>query len=38
MEQKNIWEIIPKTKVPAGRNVIGARWVLARNDDGSYRA
>jgi hypothetical protein len=31
-------EIIPKTQVPAGRNVIGACWVLARKDDGRYRA
>jgi hypothetical protein len=38
MEQKKDWEIIPKTKVPAGRKVIGARWVLARKDDGCYRA
>jgi hypothetical protein len=38
MEQKKFWEIIPKTKVPAGRKFIGARWVLARKDDGRYRA
>jgi hypothetical protein len=38
MEQKKVWEIIPKTQVPAGRKVIGARWVLARKDDGRYRA
>jgi hypothetical protein len=38
MEQKKVWEIIPKTKLPAGRKVIGARWVLARKDDGRYLA
>jgi hypothetical protein len=32
------WEIIPKTNVPAGISIIGARWVLARKDDGLYQA
>jgi hypothetical protein len=34
---KEIWEIIPKTKVPAGRNIIGARWILARKDNECYQ-
>jgi hypothetical protein len=38
MEQKKVWEIIPETKVPAGRKFIGARWVLVRKDDGCHRA
>jgi hypothetical protein len=37
MEQKRVWEIIPKTLVPAGRKIIRAHWVLARKDDGRYR-
>jgi hypothetical protein len=38
VEQKKVWEIIPKTQVPAGRKFIGARWVLARKDNGRYHA
>jgi Reverse transcriptase (RNA-dependent DNA polymerase) len=38
MEQKGVWEIRPKTTVPKGRKIIGARWVFARKDDGRYRA
>jgi hypothetical protein len=36
MEQKKVWEIIPKTKVPAGRKFIGGCWVIERKDDGLY--
>jgi hypothetical protein len=32
MNQKQVWEITPKTKVPAGRKSIGSRWVLAQKD------
>jgi hypothetical protein len=29
MEQKVVWEIIPKDNVPIGRKIIGSRWVSA---------
>lgn len=32
MEQTEFWETIPKSKVPAGRNIMGACWVLARKN------
>jgi hypothetical protein len=38
MEHKQVWEITPNTSVPTGRKIIGARWVLARKDNGRYRA
>jgi hypothetical protein len=36
IEQKEVWELIPEAKVPAGRNIIGERWILAQKDDGCY--
>jgi Reverse transcriptase (RNA-dependent DNA polymerase) len=38
MEEKGVWQIKTKTSVPPNRKLIGARWVLARKDDGRYRA
>jgi hypothetical protein len=38
MEDKQVWEITPKTSIPKGRKIIGSRWVFARKDDGRYRA
>jgi hypothetical protein len=31
MEQKVVWEIIPKDTIPKGRKIIGTRWVFAQN-------
>jgi hypothetical protein len=36
MEHKQVWEITPNTSVPIGSNIIGAFWVLAKNDDRRY--
>jgi Reverse transcriptase (RNA-dependent DNA polymerase) len=38
MEHKQVWEITPKSNIPTGRKIIGSRWILARRDDGCYRA
>lgn len=38
IEKKNVWEFVPKTKIPTGRKIIGNRWVFAIKDDGRYRA
>ena len=38
MEEKGVWQIKPRTSVPPNRKLIGVRWVLARKDDGRYRA
>ena len=35
---KNVWQIIKKSKLPKGRNILGNRWVFARKDDDRYRA
>ena len=37
MEQKQVWEVLPKTAIPANRKVIGARWVYAKKADGRFR-
>jgi Reverse transcriptase (RNA-dependent DNA polymerase) len=37
-EEKKAWVIIPKSKVPKGRKIIGNRWVYAEKDDGTYRS
>jgi Reverse transcriptase (RNA-dependent DNA polymerase) len=37
-EEKKAWGIVPKSKVPKGRKVIGNRWVYAEKDDGTYRS
>ena len=38
MEEKGVWQIKTKTSIPPNRKLIGVRWVLARKDDGRYRA
>jgi Reverse transcriptase (RNA-dependent DNA polymerase) len=38
MEDKKVWEIKQKKDLPAGRKLIGNRWVYAQKDDGRYRA
>jgi hypothetical protein len=35
METKGIWEVVLMSSVPAGRKVVGNRWVLNEKDDGS---
>jgi hypothetical protein len=36
MEDKQAWEITPKSSIPKGRKIIGSWWVFARKDDGRY--
>jgi Reverse transcriptase (RNA-dependent DNA polymerase) len=36
--RKKAWVIVPKSKVPKGRKIIGNRWVYAEKDDGTYRS
>lgn len=38
MEEKKVWRIICKKDFPAGRKLIGNRWVYAQKDVGRYRA
>jgi hypothetical protein len=38
MEEKGVWQIKTKALIPPNRKLIGVRWVLARKDDGRYRA
>jgi hypothetical protein len=35
-EEKKAWVIVPKSKVPKGRKIMGNRWVYAEKDDGTY--
>jgi Reverse transcriptase (RNA-dependent DNA polymerase) len=37
-EEKKAWVIVPKSKVPKGRKIIGNRWVYAEKDDGTFRS
>jgi Reverse transcriptase (RNA-dependent DNA polymerase) len=37
-EEKKAWAIVPKSKAPKGRKIIGNRWVYAEKDDGTYRS
>jgi Reverse transcriptase (RNA-dependent DNA polymerase) len=37
-EEKKAWVIVPKSKVPKGRKIIGNRWVYAEKNDGTYRS
>jgi Reverse transcriptase (RNA-dependent DNA polymerase) len=37
-EEKTAWVIVPKSKVPKGRKIIGNCWVYAEKDDGTYRS
>jgi Reverse transcriptase (RNA-dependent DNA polymerase) len=37
-EEKKAWVIVPKSKVPKGRKIIGSRWVYAEKDDVTYRS
>jgi Reverse transcriptase (RNA-dependent DNA polymerase) len=37
-EEKKAWVIVPKSKVPKGRRIIGNRWVYAEKDVGTYRS
>jgi Reverse transcriptase (RNA-dependent DNA polymerase) len=30
--------IVPKSKVPKGRKIIGNRWIYAEKDDGTFRS
>ena len=38
MEEKDVWDIVPRSELPSGRKLIGNRWVFTRKDDGRYRA
>jgi hypothetical protein len=38
MEQKKVWEVIPKISIPANQKVIGAQLVYANKVDGQFRA
>jgi hypothetical protein len=38
MEHKQVWEVTPNTSVPTQWKVIGSLRILARKDDGDYRA
>jgi hypothetical protein len=37
-EEKKAWVIVPKSKVPKRRKIIGNHWVHAEKDDGTYRS
>jgi Reverse transcriptase (RNA-dependent DNA polymerase) len=37
-ENKKAWVIVPKSKLPKGRKIIGNCWVYAEKDDGTYRS
>jgi Reverse transcriptase (RNA-dependent DNA polymerase) len=34
-EKKEVWVIIPKSKAPKGRKIIGNPWVYTEKDDGT---
>jgi Reverse transcriptase (RNA-dependent DNA polymerase) len=36
--EKKSWLIVPKSKLPKGRKIIGNRWVYTAKDDGTYRS
>ena len=38
MEEKGVWKVHKRTDLPAGRKLIGNRWVYNLKDDGRYRA
>jgi Reverse transcriptase (RNA-dependent DNA polymerase) len=38
METKGVWEIVLISSMPAGRKVVGNRWVLTEKDDGTLRS
>jgi Reverse transcriptase (RNA-dependent DNA polymerase) len=38
METKGVWEIFLMSSMPAGRKVVGNRWVLTENDNGTLRS
>jgi Reverse transcriptase (RNA-dependent DNA polymerase) len=38
MGTKGFWEIVLKSSIPAGRKVVGNRWVLTEKDDGTLRS
>jgi Reverse transcriptase (RNA-dependent DNA polymerase) len=37
-EEKKVWVIVPKSKVPKGRKIIVNRWVYAEKDNGTFRS
>jgi hypothetical protein len=37
-KEKKAWAIVPNSKVPHGRKIIGNHWVYAEKDDGTYRS
>jgi Reverse transcriptase (RNA-dependent DNA polymerase) len=37
-EEKKAWVVVPKSKVPKGRKIIGNCWVYAEKDDGTFRS
>jgi hypothetical protein len=37
-EEKKAWVIVPKSKIPKGRKIIGNRRVYAEKDDGIFRS
>jgi Reverse transcriptase (RNA-dependent DNA polymerase) len=38
METKGVWEVVLMSSMPAGRKVVGNRWVLTAKDDGTLRS
>jgi Reverse transcriptase (RNA-dependent DNA polymerase) len=38
METKGDWEVVLMSSLPAGRKVVGNRWVLTEKDDGTLRS
>ena len=38
MHEKKVWQIKKKKDIPAGRKIIGNRWVYALKEDGTYRS
>jgi hypothetical protein len=38
METKVVWEIVLMSSMPAGRKVVGNRWVLTEKGEGTLRS
>jgi Reverse transcriptase (RNA-dependent DNA polymerase) len=38
VKKRKAWVIVPKSKVPKGRKIIGNHWVYAEKDDGTCRS
>ena len=38
VHERKVWTVVKKKDIPAGRKVIGNRWVYALKEDGTYRS